>query len=162
MTRNNQDEQPTAEEGKMLPTAFAYPKDIVSFHSGLVQQTKTELSEAKAVKKKIEEVSIESSEGRKLLMRIDKRVAFLEKRLTALENAFLPIPRFDYVRFRYAVDTLPYPVASRLIEAKELGVFTEIGLVDGRRKATVSRDPILIGVIKQGHQEEHFLIGWWR
>jgi len=154
--------QPIVEEGKTLPTAFAYPKDIVSFHSGLVEATKRELAEAKAVKGKIEEVSIESQAGRSLLQRMDKRIAFLEKRRTALENAFLPIPRFDYVRFRYAVDSLPYPVASRMVEAEGLGVFTEIGLVEGRKRATVRRDPILIGVIKHGHQEEHFLIGWWR
>ncbi len=154
--------QTTVEEGKMLPTAFAYPKDIVGFHSGLVEQTRKELEEAKEIKQKIEEVSIESSAGRGLLKRMDSRVAFLEKRLQALENAFLPIPRFDYVRFRYAVDSLPYPVASRLVEAEGLGIFTEIGLIEGRRKATARRDPILIGVIRRGRQEEHFLIGWWR
>lgn len=156
---NNQN---TVEVGKALPTAFAYPKDIVGFHSGLVEQTKLELEETKTIKQKLEGISIESTDGRGLLRRIDKRIAFLTKRLTALENAFLPIPRFDYVRFRYAVDNLPYPVASRLIEAEGLGIFTEIGLVGGRRRATVRRDPILIGVIRHGHQEEHFLIGWWR
>lgn len=154
--------QITVEEGKTLPTAFAYPKDIVGFHSGLVEQTRKELEEAKAIKQKLEDVSIESSAGRGLLKRMDHRIAFLEKRLAALENAFLPIPRFDYVRFRYAVDSLPYPVASRLVEAEGLGIFTEIGLIEGRRKATTRRDPILIGVVRQGRQEEHFLIGWWR
>jgi hypothetical protein len=149
-------------EGRALPTAFAYPKDIVAFHSSLVQETAKELEEAKKIKQKLEEVPIESSAGRGLLKRMEGRIAFLEKRLAALENAFLPIPRFDYVRFRYAVDSLPYPIASRLVEAEQLGVFSEIGLVEGRRRPTSRRDPILIGVIKQGHREEHFLIGWWR
>ena len=153
----------TAVEGsKVPPTAFAYPKDIVAFHAGLIESTKKDLSEAKAVKEKIEEVSIESDAGRSLLKRMNRQIAFLEKRLAALENAFLPLPRFDYTRFRYAIDKLPYPVASRMVEAERLGVFTEIGLVDGRRRATARRDPILIGVIREGRQEEHFLIGWWR
>lgn len=155
-------ENKVGEVGRTLPTAFAYPKDMVAFHTGLVEQTRRELEEAKAIKQKIQEVSIESSAGRGLLKRMDNRVAFLEKRLAALESAFLPIPRFDYVRFRYTIDSLPYLVASRLVEAEGLGVFTEIGLVEGRRKATASRDPILVGVIRQGRQEEHFLIGWWR
>jgi len=162
MTEHKETELTPVEKSKALPTAFAYPKDIVAFHAGLIESTKSELSEAKAVKEKIKEVSIETDTGRNLLKRIDGRIAFLEKRLTALENAFLPLPRFDYTRFRYAIDKLPYPVASRMVEAERLGVFTEIGLVDGRRRATARRDPILIGVIREGRQEEHFLIGWWR
>ena len=154
--------QLTVEEAKALPTAFAYPKDIVGFHTGLVDETKRELEEAKTIKTKLHEVSIESSPGQSLLKRMDRRIAFLERRLSALENAFLPIPRFDYTRFRYTIDSLPYPIASRLIEAEGLGIFTEVGLIEGRRRATSRRDPILIGVIRQGHHEEHFLIGWWR
>jgi hypothetical protein len=149
------------DEGRVLPTAFAYPKDIVGFHARLVEETKKELEEANQIKEKIGEVSVESSAGRKLLKRMDSRITFLEKRLSALGSAFLPIPRFDYISFRYRVDSLPYPVASRLVEAEQLGVFTDIGLVEGRRRATSRRDPILIGVIRQGHHEEHFLIGWW-
>ena len=107
------------------------------------------------------------------LGRIRGRVRFLERFVELIKQGFIPIPRMEYTNLapelyhgqagggwkaELTFDNLPVEAIETISTYKP--IFTRIGLVPARRPKR--RDPILIGVLKYGHNEEHFLLAWWR
>lgn len=85
----------------------------------------------------------------------------------ALEMGYVPLPRMPAVNMEYVYQAMPPDVLDAFTEAKEVGVFEEFRVIDGREAtrygrpvgaAHSNRDPILIGMI----DGEMFAVAWWR
>ena len=106
------------------------------------------------------------------LARIKGRVRFLERFVELIKQGFIPIPRMEYTdlspqtyhlgkggwKAELTFDTLPVEAIETISTFRP--IFTRIGIVPARRPKR--RDPILIGILKYGNEEEHFLLAWWR
>lgn len=107
------------------------------------------------------------------LGRLRGRVRFLERFVELIRQGFIPIPRMEYTDIApesyhgergggwkavLTFDNLPVEAIETISSYKP--IFNRIGIVPARRHK--KRDPILIGVLKYGAYEEHFLLAWWR
>jgi hypothetical protein len=146
---------------------------LVQFHSGLIEQTKEQLEQTKRdletteeCIKAAEELGIKALTTRhhRVKTQIEKEIAFLEKRLGALEAGFIPFPRFDYATIEWSSERMNYKTLVRLKEAKEAGIFDDFGVVqDKYTHPRRQRDPLLVGIIRGARgYEEHFFIGVWQ
>lgn len=107
------------------------------------------------------------------LSRIRGRVRFLERFVELIKQGFIPIPRMEYTdlsaetyhgkkgggwKAELTFDNLPVEAIETITSYKP--IFTRIGLIPTKRPK--QRDPMLIGILKYGRFEEHFLLAWWR
>ena len=135
----------------------------------IIQLKESEIQQGKIVIATLEKLPNISKHK---LTRIRGRVRFLERFVELIKQGFIPIPRLEYTPIdpEYYVggrkgwvseiifDNLPVEAIETISAYKD--VFTRIGLVPARRPK--KRDPILIGILRYGHNEEHFLLAWWR
>ena len=104
------------------------------------------------------------------LARVKGRVLFMKRFVAKLKEGFLPIPRMVYDDVAHAwngtitIDNLPIEAIVTIRDFQNK--FDALGLVRpsvGRsRWGRQRRDPFLIGIIRYGHREEHFMLAWWR
>lgn len=111
------------------------------------------------------------------LGRLKSKITFLKRWLAMLESGFIPMPTLElsyefsgspepgdrdvfrgkkWRGFVY-LNGLPVKALEAIAAIKAQGLFDRIGIVSPRRQ----RDPLIIGVIREGRREAHFLIAWW-
>lgn len=145
---------------------------LVQFHSGLQDETKQQLDQARQDLRTTEEcigaaeelgIKALISRHKRVKTQIEKEIIFLENRLTALERGFIPVPRFDYARIEWSSERMNYSTLRRLKEAKDAGIFDDFGVVqDKYTHPRRARDPLLVGILRGARgYEEHFFIGVW-
>ena len=92
------------------------------------------------------------------------RLRFMKRFVELLKKGYVPIPRMPFDTLHeftasIAFENLPLEALSAINQHRSQ--FDEIGIVrpfvKGRRK-----DPIIIGILKYGQLEEHFILAWWR
>ena len=143
---------------------------IIHGVSDILKAKRDEIEQGKQIIADLEKIPTFSKHK---LGRIKGRVKFLEHFVDLMEQGFIPIPRMEYQaleemyfhgqaggwRADLTFDKLPIEAITAIASYRSF--FTAFGIAPVR-KAERKRDPILIGIIKYGHQEEHFLLGWWR
>lgn len=151
---------------------------LVEYHAGLIDQTKAELQQvgqdletAKQCLSAAEELDIPNLVRRhkRVIAAIENERDFLGRRLVALEEGFLPIPRFDFAPIEWSGEMMNYKTLKRLKEAKDKGIFDQYGVVqDKYDRPRHGRDPLLVGIVRSrgrmrgtNRHEEHFFIGAW-
>lgn len=145
---------------------------LVQYHSGLLEQTKEQLEQTKRdletteeCIKAAEELGIKAliMRHRRVKTQIEREIAFLEKRIAALEAGYIPLPRFDYASIEWSSERMNYKTLVRLKEAKDAGIFDDFGVVqDKYTHPRRRRDPLLVGILQGARgYEEHFFIGVW-
>lgn len=151
---------------------------LVEYHTGLIDQTRTELQQVSEdletttkCLSAAEELGIPELVNRhkRTISAIEKEQDFLQRRLNALEEGFLPFPRFDYASIEWSGELMNYKTLQRLKEAKDKGLFDQFGVVqDKYNRPRHGRDPMLVGIIRSrgrmrgtNRHEEHFFIGAW-
>ena len=167
------------EEEAIVKLVRGFPRPIiesvlllVKFHSGLQDQTKQQLDQARQDLQTTEECIVAAEElGIKALIsrhkrvknQIEKEIIFLENRLVALGAGYIPVPRFDYASIAWSSERMNYQTLRRLKEAKDAGIFDDFGVVqDKYTRPRHGRDPLLVGILRGARgYEEHFFIGIW-
>ncbi len=149
---------------------------LVEYHTGLIDQTRTELQQVaqdlettEKCRSAAEELDIPEllDRHKRTITRIKKEQDFLQRRLNALEEGFLPFPRFDYASIEWSGELMNYNTLKRLKEAKDKGLFDQFGVVQDKYSRPNQRDPMLVGILQGGRMrgtnryEEHFFIGAW-
>jgi len=143
---------------------------IIHGVSDILKAKEEEIAQGKQIINDLEQVPTISKSK---LGRIRGRVKFLEHYVELMKQGFIPIPRMEYQNLeeRYyhgmaggwradlTFDNLPIEAINAV--ASYQGMFTAFGIAPVKQAAR-KRDPMLIGIIKYGHFEEHFLLGWWR
>ncbi len=149
---------------------------LVEYHTGVIEQTRTELQQVSqdletttTCLSAAEELEIPelTNRHRRTITAIKKEQDFLQRRLKALEEGFLPFPRFDYASIEWSGEMMNYNTLKRLKEAKDKGLFDQFGVVQDKYSRPRQRDPMLVGILRGGRfrganrHEEHFFIGAW-
>lgn len=149
-------------EGRLITTA----KDFI-------QVKEAEIAEGERVIAELEQMEDVSPWK---LARVRGRVRFLKKFIGLMKEGYFPIPRMDFEPVDQAL--WGYDGAGRLIRGTTLVIdrlpveaiacineyrpkFDRLGVVRPRGRGR-KRDPFLIGIIKYGQLEEHFILAWWR
>lgn len=90
------------------------------------------------------------------------RLRFMESFVELLKEGFIAIPRMEYDQLHEYTSSLYFeklPVGALTSIAELKDKFDDIGIVRPKSK---KRDPIVIGILRYGGLEEHFILAWWR
>ncbi len=146
----------------MTTALMVHPEEFAGFMAAVTAEARQSVELARSALQSADTVQKITKAGRTLKRECAK--------LEALEQGYVPVPRMlfsapsDTGRWGGSTlrdwDSIPDRIVDRLREAQLAGTFDRIGLVTPRRSG--GRDPMLIGVIGRGDNEEHYLIGWWR
>lgn len=141
------------------------PGKIITVNPQWLTQKRGEIEEGE---KAVEELAKIPGITKTRIARAKARLAFLKRYYSLLEDGFIPIPTMDYEimegnwfnhgkrRYTIYLDRMPVQALKNIAQFKHK--FDEIGLVRPRPKR---RDPILIGIIRHGQMEEHFILYFW-
>lgn len=143
------------------------PGDTITVNPGWISEKGKELEQGRTVLAEMEKIK---NISKSKLSRMRGRLKFLETFIELLREGFIPIPRMDFEpidieQYHYGklkstlyLDKLPVGAIATIAEFQDK--FPHFGVV--RSATRKKRDPILIGIIRYGSLEEHFILGWWR
>lgn len=135
----------------------------------LISAKEAEIAEGEII---LEQLSQIKNISKTKVARVRGRINFQKRLLAMLKEGYLPIPRLEYepVTQEYfggrkgwttsiVIDQLPMAAIVTIAEFQDK--FDRFGIVRPRSRGK-RRDPLLIGIIRYGGMEEHFVLAWWR
>jgi hypothetical protein len=151
-----------------MPTAeiTITPGNMLTVNPNWLEEKRAEISRGEESVKALSEIPGVSK------WRITKaraRLNFIKRYVDLVSQGFIPIPRMEFEQIELAsdrswdgkthiyLDKMPVQALKNIAEFRPL--FDEVGIVKPVGK---KRDPILIGIIRHGQREEHFILYFWR
>lgn len=164
-------------EALALPTDRAIvirnPAEVLSVANHWLEQKRQELARAQVAAKALVQLGVPPARRRLA----KERVRFLKRFVGALEQGYVPIPRFDADTLDLNVEELPAEALVALGQSKTKRLFDEVRYVTGRegdsrpgvhssargmltRGRQPKRDPLIVGIIRTAEHRVPDRSGW--